>query len=284
MESKWKEMAERTTILRLRCLVGSQAYGLALDGGQGADRDEKGVCIEDLEAAFPLNGVFEQYEFRSAAERTGKSDAPSEPGDLDLTIYSLRKFLRLATYGNPNVVELLFMRGKSVLSSDARGSQLQDLAPLIVSRQAGKRYLGYMEAQKQRLLGERGQMRVTRTDLIDKHGYDTKYASHVVRLGFQGVELLETGKLEMPMPENPRKAVLRIKEGKYSFDEVMQLTGDLETQIKDLVKDGPIRDLPDYEGVEKWMQDCYFETWQARRPVFNTGNFRRMFREGKTRF
>src|SRR3990167_1197233 len=98
-ESKWKQMAKRTTILR--CLVGSQAYGLAsltqpcpfcvgrtgivcstCEDCMGAgeikgfsDRDEKGVCIEDFEDAFPLNGVFEEYEFRTAKERTGKSDA-----------------------------------------------------------------------------------------------------------------------------------------------------------------------------------------------------------------
>lgn len=253
-----KEMAERTTILRV--LVGSQSYGLSTES---SDRDEKGVCVEDFEAAFPLNGAFEQYEFRTATERTGIQDAKSEPGDLDLTIYSLRKFLRLATYGNPSVVELLFL--KNFIQIEFLGKSLQALYPYIVSRQAGRRYLGYMEAQKQRLLGERGQKRTNRPELEEKFGYDTKYASHVVRLGFQGVELLETGKLEMPMPTESRQITLDVKRGLKSFNEVLQITGDLEQKIKDLIVDGPLPEQPDYKFVEWWMQDTYFNVWSARK-------------------
>lgn len=256
-ESKWKEMAERTTILR--CRVGSQAYGLSTDT---SDLDEKGVCIEDFETFCSLQGEFEQLEYRTASERTGKHDAKSEPEDLDLTIYSLRKFLRLATYGNPNIVELLFI-GDVISRTASFGIQLQLLYPYIVSRQAGRRYLGYMEAQKQRLLGERGQMRVTRTDLIEAWGYDTKYAGHVIRLGMHGVELLETGMLKLPIEEPMRSQLLAIKAGKWSFNEVLQACGDLETKVKDLVKDGPIRDQPDYEVVEKWMRRAYWQTWES---------------------
>lgn len=245
----------------LRCLVGSQAYGI---GGADSDRDEKGVCIEPLDAAFTLSGGFEQFEHRDAAIRTGKKDAPSEPGDLDLTVYSLRKYLRLAAYGNPNVVELLFIRDKSsVVLSDARGLQLQEMYPFIISRESGRRYLGYMEAQKQRLLGERGQKMVTRTDLVEDHGYDTKYASHLLRLGFQGVELQETGKLEMPSPEKYRAIVKSVKDGKVSLNDVLQMAGDLELKLKDLIKDGPLRSTPDIIHLTEWMQQVYFENWRA---------------------
>ena len=37
-------------------------------------------------------------------------------------------------------------------------------------------------------------MRVNRPELIAAHGYDTKYAGHVLRLGYQGIEFLETGR------------------------------------------------------------------------------------------
>lgn len=261
-ESKWKEMAERTTILR--CLVGSQAYGLSLES---SDRDERGVCIEDFETFVGLGPEFEQYEFRTAAERTGIKDAKSEPGDLDLTIYGLAKFLRLATYGNPNVVELLFIQDASRLIATAEGLDLQSITSWIVSREAGRRYLGYMEAQKQRLLGERGQKKVNRPELVEKHGYDTKYASHVVRLGLQGVELQETGKVVLPMEGTSRQNIIDIKQGKWSLDQVLQATGDLEQKLKDLIKDGPLQSTPDYLAVERWMQGVYWDTWKRKRFV-----------------
>lgn len=245
-------------------MVGSQAYGTSLNSS-GTDRDEKGVCIEDFDAFCPLGGQFEQYEYRTATERTGVKDAKSEAGDLDLSIYSFRKYLQLATYGNPNIVELLFITGESLLKCTPEGLMLQALYPFIVSRQAAKRYLGYMEAQKQRLLGERGQMRVTRTDLIETHGYDTKYAMHVLRLGFQGIELQETGKLVLPIEEPTRTTLLDVRKGKYGLNEVLQLCGDLEAKLKDLVKLGPLMEFPDLARVETFMQKLYWENWSYRR-------------------
>jgi hypothetical protein len=105
-------------------------------------------------------------------------------GTLDLVIYSLHKFLRLALKGNPQIVEMFFL--KSYVKVDPMGLKLQELAPYIVSRSCGNAYLGYMNAQLQRLLGERGQKGVNRPELVEKYGYDTKYAMHIVRLGLQG--------------------------------------------------------------------------------------------------
>lgn len=84
---RYREMAERTTILLAP--VGSTIHGLHLAGTD--DRDEMGVCLEDVEAVVGFS-PFEQYIFRTAAEREHKHDAKSQPGDLDLTIYSLRKY------------------------------------------------------------------------------------------------------------------------------------------------------------------------------------------------
>src|SRR5688572_31106775 len=38
-----------------------------------------------------------------------------------------------------------------------------------------------------------------RPELEEMYGFDTKYAMHMLRLGFQGVELLTTGRLNLPM-------------------------------------------------------------------------------------
>src|SRR5205085_1468291 len=105
-------------------------------------------------------------------------------GDLDLVIYSMHKFLRLALKGNPQIMEMFFI--KKYVYVNALGTHLQELAPYVVSKQAGKAYLGYMQAQRQRLNGERGGKDVNRPELVEKYGFDTKYAMHVVRLGLQG--------------------------------------------------------------------------------------------------
>jgi predicted nucleotidyltransferase len=254
-------MAERTTILRVP--AGSTLHGLNVPGTD--DRDEVGVCIEDIHAALGFT-EFEQYIYRTAAVREGKYDAPSRADDLDLTIFSLRKFLRLAMQGNPQILQCLFVPLPLCLYRDARGAQLQDLAPLIVSRQAGHRYLGYLEAQRQRLLGERGQKKVNRPELEAKHGYDTKYAMHILRLGFQGVELMSTGRLTLPMAEKDRAFAYATRLGEVPLQDVLTRAGELERQIKDLLLDAPIPAEPARDQIETWMISMYFQNWQARAP------------------
>lgn len=249
-----REQAEETTILR--AVVGSKCHGLNLEGND--DRDEMGVCVEPMEGVVGFH-EFEQYIFRSAALREGKHDAPSQPGDLDLCIYSLRKFLRLAMHGNPSVLLLLFV--KDPLTLTAAGRELQELAPHIVNRQAGKRFLGYLEAQRQRLLGERGQKKVNRPELEQLHGYDTKYACHIVRLGFEGVELMETGKISLPMPEPNLSWCRAIRNGEVPLQDVLTKAGELEREIKDMLDDSPLPAEPNEHLVEEWMLDKYHYSW-----------------------
>jgi len=258
-----KNMAEKWTILRVP--AGSTLHGLHLPGSD--DRDEVGVCIEDVENAIGFS-EFEQYIYRTAAEREGKHDAPSQAGDLDLTIFSLRKFLRLAMQGNPQILQCLFVPPHLCLVRDARGAQLQELAPLIVSRKAGARYLGYLEAQRQRLLGERGQKKVNRPELETKFGFDTKYAMHILRLGFQGVELMSTGRLTLPMPEANRAYVYACRCGEIPLQDVLTKAGELERDVKDLLHDAPIAAEPAREEIQAWMVSMYLENWKGRPPAW----------------
>src|SRR4051812_30701224 len=149
----------------LRAVVGSNVHGLSNPGTD--DRDEMGVCIEPPEYVVGLRG-FEHWVYRTQPE-----GAPSGPGDLDLTIYGLRKFCRLAMKGSPTVLVLLFIEGEHVIVRTPLGAELQDLAPAFVSQRAGSAFLGYLDAQRRGLVGDR---HATRTrELSSEYGYDTKY-------------------------------------------------------------------------------------------------------------
>lgn len=243
----------------IRCVVGSTIHGLNVQDGI-EDRDEMGVCIEDYGAALGLSAPFEQYIYRSAAEREGQHNAKSQGGDLDLIVYSLRKYLRLALKGNPTVLTLLFAE---IIEGDARGSKLQELAPLIVSRKAGGAFLGYLQAQRQRLTGERGQKDVNRPELVAKYGFDTKYAMHMLRLGFQGLELMATGRLTFPMKQPERDYLIGVRTGKESLQNVMTRGGELEKELQETWETSPLPKEPGTEAVEKWMLETYWETWKA---------------------
>lgn len=254
-----RDEAEALTILR--CEVGSTAHGISVGND---DRDEMGVIIEPMHKAMGMSQPFEQFIYRTAAEREGHHDAPSQPGDLDLTLYGLRKYVRLACKGNPTVLTLLFAEP---LECDARGAQLRELAPAIISRKAGGAYLGYMQAQRMRLTGERAK-NVNRPALVAKYGFDTKFAGHMLRLGLQGVELLSTGKLTFPIADPDRSWLQAVRRGEVDLQTCLTRAGELEQEIMDLnTSDGPLRPEPDTATVEAWLVRMYFRNWSAQRSL-----------------
>lgn len=247
-----QEIAEQNTILR--ATVGSTLHGLAVDGMD--DRDEMGVCLEPPEYVLGL-GQFHQWVSRDRGE-----GERSQPGDLDLVVYSLRKWARLALAGNPTVLLLLFAPKEFIVEmKEPWGQELQALAPAFVGRHVAKPFLGYLTAQRQRLLGERGQKRCKRPELEAEHGYDTKYAMHMLRLGFQGVELLETGRLEMPITDGRGSILRKVRAGELSLQEVLTRTGELEAMIKDLAENVPLPPGPDEAEVNEFLVRVYQEWW-----------------------
>jgi len=207
------EIVERCTILR--AVVGSTVHGL--HHGAQDDRDEMAVFIEPPEylighaRARGLRGGL--YGFEHYVERSQPEGTRSGPGDLDLVAYSLRKYVRLALKGHPTILLLLFVPDDLVLARTELGDELRALRPSLLSKRAGRGYLGYLRGQKERLLAIRWQKRVNRPELVESHGFDTKYAMHAARLGYQGIELLETGNLTLPMPEPERSRVMAIRKG-----------------------------------------------------------------------
>lgn len=195
----------------------------------------------------------------------------SEAGDLDLTFYELRRFVELAARGNPSILLLLYVPSAKIVSSTSHGLALQQLAPSLVSMQAVPRYRGYMKAQARRLLGERGGGRGKRTgarpELVERYGYDTKFAMHMVRLGFQGVELCEEGRLSLPMSGESLDACRQIREGHVGVDDALALAFELDARLEDFEegrRPSALRDEPDAEAVMRWMHAIYLEVWESR--------------------
>ena len=249
-----QEVAERGTILR--ATVGSTLHGLSLAGTD--DTDEMGVCIEPPAFVVGL-GQFEQW-----VHRTQPEGQPSGPGDLDLTIYSLRKWVRLALAGNPTVLLLLFAPESLCRVRTEKGAELQALAPAFIARTVAASFVGYLGDQRRRLTGERGGRALRKSRKFEKPGsdYDTKYAMHMLRLGFQGVELLETGALMLPMPEPSRNFTMAVRRGEIGITEVLAKTEELERRIGDLAETAPLRESPDSARVESWMVRAYLEAWR----------------------
>jgi uncharacterized protein len=69
-----------------------------------------------------------------------------------------------------------------------------------------------------------------RAQLETEFGYDTKHAAHLVRLMRTGIELLKSGDLRVRRPD--ATDLMAIRDGKYSYDELVVETERLESAMK----------------------------------------------------
>jgi hypothetical protein len=266
-----RKIAEKGMILRVQ--VGSGVHGTSVSGQD--DRDEMGLCLEPPQFVTGLarvpNGtraprpsvLFEQYERHTAWDRRGGLANRSGAGDLDVIIYSARKWARLALAGNPTVLLVLFVPDQEVVFRNEAGAELTSNADRFVSRLAADRFLGYLKAQKAAMTGQTG-AHTNRPELVAVHGYDTKYAMHALRLGLQGIELLTSGRITLPVPD-PHRAYLRsIRSGQRPLAEVLDAVTSAQMRLTELRDSPAIPDQPDRGWVDDWLHRSYLNFWAAR--------------------
>ncbi|MGA8458622.1 MAG: nucleotidyltransferase domain-containing protein [Streptosporangiaceae bacterium] len=254
----------------LRVQVGSGVHGTSITGQD--DRDEMGVCLEPSQFVTGLarvpNGVrgvgpsvaFEQYERHTAWDRPGGVANRSGAGDLDVIIYSARKWARLALAGNPTVLLVLFVPDEEVVFRNDTGAELVSNAHRFVSRLAADRFLGYLQGQKAAMTGQAG-AHTNRPELVAVHGYDTKYAMHALRLGLQGVELLTTGRITLPVPEPDLGYLRSIRRGERPLAEVLEAITAAEARLTELRDSPAVPHQPDRRWVDDWLHRSYRSFW-----------------------
>jgi len=98
-----------------------------------------------------------------------------------------------------------------------------------------------------------------RKDLIEKYGYDTKFAANLIRILSEGVELLSTHQLTFPLKSG---ALMRdIRDGKHKLDDVIKMSEDLEKQLLDTWSQSTLQEEPIYEEVEHLLISLTLDKW-----------------------
>ena len=173
------------------------------------DKDLLGVCIAPLSVYWGMDR-FEQRERML--------------NEWDVVVYELRKMVGLLAKGNPNVLALLWLEEHHYLIRHPLGMRLIEQRDLFVSRQAYHSFVGYAHGQLKRMtrFGEgayaTGYMGAKRKALVEKFGYDTKNAAHLIRLLRMGIELLREGRLIVQRPDAPQ--LMEIKLGHWTLEQV----------------------------------------------------------------
>jgi hypothetical protein len=148
------------------------------------------------------------------------------------------------------------------------GDELRGLGEAFIGRHVVPRYRGYMQAQAMRLLGLRGGGHGRRggggrEELIAAFGYDTKYAMHAARLGFQCEELLTTRRLSLPIQGEPAEWLRAVRRGDVPFPEWWKRCLALDSELERLGSDEAYPAGPEQSRIIRWSTEAHLSTWSS---------------------
>lgn len=301
----------------IKAQAGSHLFGT---NSPSSDKDYKGVYLPTAEqillGTYPL----------SVQHTTGDSESKNSKDDIDVELYSFKKFLKMVSNGDTAALELLFTPEDMIIEKDPIWDEILEVRDKLLSSKVSA-MIGYarQQANKYGIKGSRmgelskvievlktaekategpkmkhnweylqeelkhyehvhfmtlsakaeGGPEVPAIDILGKKfdyhcrfdyvlqilttmyrnfgqrareakkngGIDWKALSHAVRVSIQGIELLEHGKITLPLKESDKNLVKSIKYGKLDYSGVVQPM--LETFLDVLEKNKDNSKLPE---------------------------------------
>lgn len=236
---------------------GSELHGAKVIGTD--DIDLYGIYIEPPEKILGLDHSEHFVWSTSGADRRNTAE------DIDVTLFSLRKYAGLVCKGNPTALHFLFAKNM-VKRPEFFESIREDIKHYALSRKAVSQFKGFVDAQMGRLLGTCGRgKKGQRPELEAKYGYDVKAAMHAVRLCYECIELLKDANITLPRPERELKELIAIRSGEWSLDRVSDKVNQLMQDIERAEAYSPLGDQPDRDRLSSLISQTYLRYWKDER-------------------
>jgi predicted nucleotidyltransferase len=237
-----KEMALNNLVYKIR--TGSKLYGTNVEK---SDDDFLGIFIPNKEYVMGL------YKCDQVLLNTKSNSGEA----VDYTIYSLPKFFKLAIDNNPNIIEMFFApQSQHFLKEELSpwNEIIEKAYPLFISKKAYHTFKGYAYSQKIKMQNkDEARIIGKRKELYTKYGYDTKFASHLIRLLLEGLELLVEGKITFPLSQNT--LIRDIRYGKYTIEEVIKKADGIEKLVDEAYVKSSLQHSADIKKINKLQID-----------------------------
>jgi predicted nucleotidyltransferase len=204
-----------------RCVIGSQAYGLA---GDESDIDRRGIYLPRAELHWSLYGVPDQLENHDRQE----------------AYWEIQKFLIMALKANPNVLECLYT--PMVEKATPLADELLGMRSIFLSRIVYQTYNGYVMSQFKKM----------QTDLRNQRQVKWKHVMHLIRLLLAGISILRDGLVPVRIEEH-RNDLLAIRRGNMLWEEVEHWRKRLHHEFNIASEKTHLPERPDYEQANAFL-------------------------------
>ena len=244
--------------LQYEVIMGSFAYGVSSDA---SDTDVYGFCIPNKAIVFPhttgkyifgydntVKGNFEQWQLHHVIDKSRKKE-------YDFSIYNITKYFRLCADGNPNMIDSLFVPHRCLTHCTPVGTILREHRFDFLSKKCWHTFKGYAYSQmhKMDIKNPEGKRKL----MVEKYGYDVKYAYHLVRLLNEVEQILLEGDLDL---ERNREQLKAIRRGEWTVKEVKEYFDTKEKDLESLYLKSDLPHKPQYDKIRELLFTC-LEIW-----------------------
>lgn len=184
--------------------------------------------------------------------------------EWDIVAYEAKKAISLLLQGNPNVLSMLWVEPNHYIHISPAGQLLLSHRNMFNGKHIYRSFVGYAYSQlkKMETFERYGHMGEKRKELIQRFGYDTKNAAHLVRLLRMGIEFLTEGVFYIF--RHDASQLLEIKSGKWTLTEVKTEADRLFKSVEEAYINSKLPEKPDFELINNLCVDIIETAWQER--------------------
>lgn len=244
--------------------MGSRAYGIETDD---SDIDLYGWTIPPIEHLLPhtigeIRGFGRQLQ---RFEQYTEDHIFVGSNEYDISIYNVAKFFQLCMENNPNMIDALFVPPECVLFSTPIGEAVRFERQKFLHKGCYHKFLGYAHSQMKKIKNKNPQGK--RKAIVDKFGFDTKYASHLYRLANECEQILRTGDLDLKESSDYMRY---IRSGNVSLESLEDWFEAKKIELESLYQSSPLRHSPD-ENFIKWLLERTIRRFHGHLSSFKFG-------------
>jgi predicted nucleotidyltransferase len=247
-----KELVPSSTILL--GFRGSIAHGMYLDPSRTCGVDDKdilGVYVAPLSCYIGLS----KYDYSKEDELNPRGAYEVKIKDWDAVHYEVIKFVKLLLQGNPNVLMMLWLNERHYIYINKISWALVLFRDIFKTKKVYHSFTGYAYDQLHKMehANYEGYMGEKRKQLVEKFGYDTKNAAHLIRLLRMGIEFLSEGILHVEREDAPQ--LLEIKNGEWKLEKVKSEAEKLFSLAQEAYVRSTLPPEPDYKKADKLVMN-----------------------------
>lgn len=229
---------------------GSIAYGTNTDT---SDWDCIGWCIPEKFSVFPhLAGEIPGFgNQKQRFEQYIQHGIKYNERVYDITCFGIIKYFTLVMQNNPNSLETLFFPQDCVLHITQTGQMVRENRHIFIHKGLWAKHKGYSFSQLHKMSSQ--DRTGKRLENYNLHGFDSKFASHTVRLLLQAEQLLSTGDMDVRLHSDHLKA---IRNGEVQEKEIREWFTVKEKELEKLYHESKLPWGPRESEIKELLLKC----------------------------